>query len=132
MSNSNYYTDIDNTMNIDHVYENIEINTINNDQGRNLSSYANAVYARAPMLGQYNDYEYVPRERNGKKYAYIEIIFKIKVLTHLSLKVLGSDLRHDKKNLNCQSFLSIPNKTPRGNSFLRSYTIVQDLVALEF
>jgi hypothetical protein len=60
----------------DHVYEDIEISTFRNDQGENSSSNANAVYARAAILGQYNDYDYIPGERNNRQYVFIEIIFK--------------------------------------------------------
>ncbi len=66
MSTSNHYTNPDDIMNDDHVYEmlyNIEMNTFNVGQDRNSNNHTNGVYARAPFLTpQSDDYDYAPRE----------------------------------------------------------------------
>ena len=66
MSTSNYYTNPDDNMNDDHVYEmvnNIEMNTFNVGQDRNSGYQTNGVYVRAPFLTpQSDDYDYAPRE----------------------------------------------------------------------
>jgi hypothetical protein len=69
MSTSNYYTNPDDNMYDDHVYEmvnNIEMNRFNVGQDRNSSNHTNAVYARAPILTrQSNDYDYAHRENSN-------------------------------------------------------------------
>ncbi len=66
MSTSNHYTNPDDNMNDDHVYEmvnNIEMNTFNVGQDRNSSYHTNGIYARVPFLTrQSDDYDYAPRE----------------------------------------------------------------------
>ena len=68
MSNSHNQTDIGS--NNDHVYElifNMEMDTFNDGQGGNSRSHTNPVYARAPILGQRDDYDYIHIENNNKK-----------------------------------------------------------------
>jgi hypothetical protein len=73
MSNSHNQTVFGSNINDDHVYEiiyNIEMDTFNDGQGGNSNSHTNSVYARAPIFGQIDDYDYIHRENNNKKYIF--------------------------------------------------------------
>jgi hypothetical protein len=86
MSNSHNQTDFGNNINNDHVYEiisNMEMVTFNDGQGGSSRSHANSVYARAPTFGQSDDYVYIHRENNDKKYISIFKRLRVRFLIEI-------------------------------------------------
>jgi hypothetical protein len=95
MSKSNYYSDSHHGINENNVYEivdEIEMQLFNEAQSARSSVQTNAVYIRAPILEQKEDYVYMQRENINRKYARIERvgqvslnIFTLYISFHLDL-----------------------------------------------
>ncbi len=99
MSKSNYYSDSHNGINENNVYEivdEIEMQLFNEAQSARSSVQTNAVYNRAPILEQKEDYAYMQRENINTKYARIEMVRQVSLNTFTLYISFYLDLRKAK------------------------------------
>jgi len=90
MSKSNYYSDSHNGINVYEIVDEIEMQLFNDAQSARSSVQTNAVYTRAPILEQKEDYVYMQRENINTKYARIDMIWFDKFLSTFLLYIFHS------------------------------------------